>query len=509
MAEAQVFGPPGTGKTTYLSRQIRRATRKYHSEDVVACSFTRAAAKELTGRNEVLPTGNIGTIHGLCYHALDQPPIAETERGFIEQWNEHHPEWRIEAESTKGLDEPVSGGPLLAYSHARSTFDDPPNPEFAREWEKSKADEGVMDFTDLLLNAPDTLNARVLMVDEAQDLTPLQWRIVRQWGAGVEWFITCGDDDQLLYSFLGADPEPLLRGDAEYRTILDQSYRIPRAVHKYSQEWIQKLGGRRVDKPFNPREEVGTVQEREMSLRHPADLVSELHSKTNAGKNAMILASCGYMLRPLIKELRRRGLAYHNPYRRARGDWNPLGTTGQRILSFLYCCNHAGEYLSAKKWYEWIEMLRSSECLQHGGKTWLREQAEDSSYLHIEQLDCVLGDPAVIDCMERRDVRWLQGHATQRFEWALEYPCAVYESLGTSGLRQNPNIIVGTVHSVKGGEADVVYLSPDISRAAQNGLNGAREWHREALIRQFYVGMTRAKQELHLLDRSTKHFIYW
>jgi len=50
--EFQVFGPPGTSKTTYLTKQIGLAAEKYGIENIMVASFTRTAARELVGRNQ-------------------------------------------------------------------------------------------------------------------------------------------------------------------------------------------------------------------------------------------------------------------------------------------------------------------------------------------------------------------------------------------------------------------------------------------------------------------------
>ena len=73
---------------------------------------------------------------------------------------------------------------------------------------------------------------------------------------------------------------------------------------------------------------------------------------------------------------------------------------------------------------------------------------------------------------------------------------------GREGLTEEPRIILGTIHSVKGGEADVVVLWPDLSAA------GALEYgragnSRDSVIRQFYVGMTRAREVLYIGQRAT------
>jgi superfamily I DNA/RNA helicase len=65
-----------------------------------------------------------------------------------------------------------------------------------------------------------------------------------------------------------------------------------------------------------------------------------------------------------------------------------------------------------------------------------------------------------------------------------------------------PKVVVGTIHSVKGGQADVVYLFPDLSQAgdAQYNRGGAA---RDSAIRVFYVGLTRARETLYICQRET------
>jgi hypothetical protein len=76
-----------------------------------------------------------------------------------------------------------------------------------------------------------------------------------------------------------------------------------------------------------------------------------------------------------------------------------------------------------------------------------------------------------------------------------EYPVRVARRAGITGLNATPNIIVGTGHSVKGGEADVVYLLPDLSAAGTRSWEGKRN-DRDAVTRLGYVMMTRARETL-------------
>jgi superfamily I DNA/RNA helicase len=86
--EHQILGPPGTGKTTYLARQIERAAEKHGPENIVVASYTKAAASVLNRRNLPIPKENIGTLHALCYRGLKNYEIAEVNAATFNEQNE-------------------------------------------------------------------------------------------------------------------------------------------------------------------------------------------------------------------------------------------------------------------------------------------------------------------------------------------------------------------------------------------------------------------------------------
>ncbi len=63
-------------------------------------------------------------------------------------------------------------------------------------------------------------------------------------------------------------------------------------------------------------------------------------------------------------------------------------------------------------------------------------------------------------------------------------------------------MIVGTIHSVKGGQADVVFLFPDLSDAGDAAYR-SHGLRRDSVIRQFYVGITRARHTLYICQRES------
>jgi DNA helicase-2/ATP-dependent DNA helicase PcrA len=525
-----------TGKTTYLSKQIGLAADKYGSDRVLVTSFTRAAAAELVGRDLPIPRDNIGTLHAHCYRALGNPEIAELK---IDEWNKDHPKYAVSQTSGKGaLDEGAvdqtyqqPADELFAHMQSLRARMIPvaawPSSvqALAKLWEAWKADNGLIDFTDLLEMALRDIriapgDPAVLIADEAQDFSKLQLSLIRQWGKHAEYMLVAGDEDQLLYGWCGCTVDAFLKPAVPetQKRVLRQSFRVPRAVHALAIKWAEKLTVRE-PKEYLPRDFDGEI--RACSHGHwraPQAVLADAEKYLAQGKTVMFLASCSYMLDPIRDALRAEGMPFHNPYRRARGDWNPLrnaesGTsTAARMLAFLrprddVWGEDCGEW-TADELRRWVEIVKSDGLLARGAKGAITAMTPDAT-ITVETL-ATLFEPEAADTMIavlsqetlEECVRWLQNRILAAKRKAAEYPAAVLLKHGPRALFEKPQIILGTIHSVKGGEADVVYLFPDLSRAGMVEWSAAGE-RRDAIIRQFYVGMTRARETLILCQPAT------
>ncbi len=216
-------------------------------------------------------------------------------------------------------------------------------------------------------------------------------------------------------------------------------------------------------------------------------------------ETVMVIGSCSYMVEPTRLALLEAGLPFHNPYRRIRADWNPLrlatGTTfAQRVAAFL----GPAQMGMTRKWWTVEEVkafgsvLSAAGAFNKGMKTKL--EADGMSHVNLEKLFEFFTPAAVNHIMAGHLDWWLANLVNDEARRKAAFPARIVEKLGAAFLDTQttpPMVTIGTIHSVKGGEADVVIIIPDLS------VEGMQEWTgagRSAIKRLMYVGITRARE---------------
>jgi superfamily I DNA/RNA helicase len=120
-----------------------------------------------------------------------------------------------------------------------------------------------------------------------------------------------------------------------------------------------------------------------------------------------------------------------------------------------------------------------------------------------------LFEPAALESLQAafdgnyRDLLdWWRTRVTASAADRVKFPAEVAARRGPRALLETPQVVVGTIHSVKGGQADVVYLFPDLSQAADAHYQRSGP-PRDSVIRLFYVGATRAFERLYVCQRES------
>lgn len=275
------LGGPGTGKTHTLLDYIREERDNGLAlRDLIFCSFTRSQRNEVRSRiGRIFPDASaaeirrqVKTVHGValtdCLRYGLIPPIVPGENPIITERASPKPfaafcrREGLAYQPRPGLPEPGEEGIIpdnlpagnLIFSLARyirQQYAWTPEhwmaamrakgltampgladvPGTIRAWEAFKAEHHLYehdDYVDLAIRQQALPAARIIVIDEFQDLTPAQYRLFRSWCASpVERIYIAGDPNQTIYGFRGADPAFLTRTAATDRGERPVSHRCP------------------------------------------------------------------------------------------------------------------------------------------------------------------------------------------------------------------------------------------------------------------------------------------
>ena len=465
-----ILGPPGTGKTTTLldimDKALLAGTR---AESIGFISFTKRAIRE--AKERVKPKFNLSetqlvnfrTLHSFAFRYLglstksimrkqNYQELAdllgieiEGDAAIVDN------DFDINIETLKQGDrllflDGVSRNKMQPlkdtwerYSLDDLDFNDVRRCQYGLELYKQQF--ALLDYTDLLerfIKEDFKFHLDLLLVDEAQDLSTLQWKVLEKIASNCDKVYIAGDDDQAIFRWAGADIEYFINlpGDV---TVLKHSYRLSEEVHNYSQSILHNITTRR-EKKFEPAGHKGSVS-----------YIVDIEELDFSKGQWLILSRSSYNLYRYAEFIKQSGYFFH--FKDIGPDENFYG---KLIITYLK--------------------------LQFGLPTVKKD---------VERLYKELGHDA--------DLRLPWQHSLLKTIPSIIV--SYYDSLDKEVL-ETPRIQLSTIHGAKGTEADNVIICPDISYKAYMEMNE----NPDDEARVFYVGATRAKENLYILTPQTRYY---
>lgn len=501
-----VYGPPGTGKTTRLLSYVEGELEDGTPPDRIGyISFTRRAAEE--ARERAMQRFNLAdrqlpwfrTIHSLCFSALGLTSAEILEGKKLLEFGD----W-IGVEMT-GRSASMEEGMISGYkvgdriifmenlarvkgiSLAEQYRLDHDNLNWAlvdrvsRGLREFKNKKGLHDFTDLLqefVNSDWSTSLDVLFVDESQDLSHLQWQVVRKLAKNVRRLVIAGDDDQAIFTWGGADPTVLINLEGD-ETVLEQSWRVPQLVQDTAFEVLKRVKARR-EKIWYPRVDdngetvigevarVGSLDEIDFGVGE--DILVLSRNQSHLRDDAMrLLSSSGILYEFRGATSVRRSIidAILNWERLRRGERIPVA--------------------AVEKIYEYMSVGDNGVARGHKKLPAFPDRDAEVSMSDLKESGGLKVDGIWHDALEKIDRR--------------ERAYMVKALRRGEKLTERPTTRLSTIHGSKGGEADHVVLIRDVAyrTARETGI----DWENEARV--FYVAATRARKKLTIVAPQTRH----
>jgi len=499
----RIFGPPGTGKTTTLLNMLDKALESGVPPTSIAfLAFTKKAATEAkeraSARFHLDPEKDLFYFRTLHSLALNASGIRSEQVMSKEHYKELSDIISIPLVSKTSLnddivDKQATDHPILSlinlarlcktslrkqYNKSSIEFDWNTVNYVDKCYKQYKKHYELYDFTDMLQCFIDEADIAcpkfdLVFLDEAQDLSPLQWDIAHILDRNAKKMYAAGDDDQAIYRWAGADVEHFITLDGSSET-LSQSYRVPRRIHRIAETIVSRISNR-YPKKYNPKKEEGSVQ-----------YISRVEDLDVSEGQWLILAQAGYILIPVVTMLRSSGYLFTYKGHRSISAKISSAVNGWEQM-------RKGKSITLETVKDIYSFMSTGNRIKRGFKT--MSGADDSNLFNMSELQKEWG------LMVGEELIWRD--ALDRLP---EESRAYITAMLRRGEKFNaePRITLSTIHGSKGGESENVVVFTDLSTSADNAMSGGND----DLHRVFYVAVTRAKDSLFIVEPEDSNRSY-
>lgn len=481
MSVIKFFGPPGTGKTYKLISRAKAHLRTGVPLNKIGYfAFTKKAAAEAKNRmpynNKKLPY--FQTLHSLAFHSLGlseemiMQPFHYEDLGkrlnikvkFFTKQNEDD-SFYLTCDNiyfqliNRAKNKDISIEEEYAtneYSREDIVWDILKTVNENLEVYKKKTN--LIDFNDMVKNFISQKDKcpefDVVIIDEAQDLSPIQWQMFDILKKKSKKMYLAGDDDQAIYAWAGADVDRFIKEPGVHK-YLTQSKRIPRKVQEISKLPISRIIGLRQEKIYHPKKEEGLVQK-----------IFDINKLNLHEGRWLILARTDYRLQDIKEFLFQKGI-----YFQIKKEKSFSVKLYNAVIDYTNWSR--GVSLSVAKVKDIFDFLPYNID---------KKFIENKTELIIDETGL------------KRNIKWFDIFTAKQQDKIY-----IRDMLSNGeNLKEEARIRLSTIHAAKGGEEDNVIVILDnakkIREAVQRSVKKRDEEHRV-----WYVAFTRAKKNLYLL----------
>lgn len=595
-----ILAGAGSGKTRTIIHRIAHILQEKKAKpwEILALTFTNKAAEEMRNRIRDMNVEGaqdlwMSTFHSMCAKLLRfHANLIGYDRNYVIYDMGDVKTLMKECLTELNLDEkmyPVSAmlgriSQLKEKGITPADFQKQSVGDFREEkiahiyelYQKKLTGNNAMDFDDLLVNTvrlfeeqPDILayyqdKFKYILVDEYQDTNPIQFRITDLLARKHGNICVCGDDDQSIYAFRGADIRNILEFEKHYpkaRVIkLEQNYRSTPNIIKAANQVIQNNRGRKDKEMWTDQTEGEPIEIHELGdEREESNFVTnQIRSMVRSGfweyKDFAILYRTNAQSRVFEESF----MANRVPYKMVGGIKFYSRQEIKDIIAYLVVLDNPKDDLSLKRiintpkrgigaatiekledfaafkdWslYQVIEHLDQMVGLSSGVMNKLEEfrvllmdfqEKKDTLFLS-QLLELVMKNSGYLDMLDKGKMQNAQSRMENLEELvsaAVEFEKNSAENTLTAFLEnvslyaetdnipeKGGEVLLMTIHNAKGLEFPVVFLPGMEEGIFPHDRSRENEEDLEEERRLCYVGITRAEKKL-FLSHARQRTVY-
>lgn len=518
----KVFGAPGTGKTKWIENQVSQDLQNgIRPNEIVLSSFTNAAIREILKRvvkyNRIKEFIYCKTLHSIFYQQCIMRNIIPKKSGLFENhiwdfnkiYNRNITTLMSDYTSIQTDDDEE----YLQYCIRRNRGIQDTDNLLEMQIQAYKESTGYIEFIDMLWKALEhdamPMGIKKVYIDESQDLSDIQACLTLKLAqANDADLYYVGDDDQAIYGFGGATVDHLLTDYGTENIILNQSYRLPPKILDIAMQVIKYIpDDKRQPKQFRSIDIYG---EGELGILNLDEVIDFVKDKISQDYSVMILGRTRFLFYPkytgILDALLDNGILYNNYY-----SDNPVFSMikDDRVLTFLKIIDSLADGYNVHRddIYIIFETLSSKAGIMYGAKSKKDEILVKELYSLDELRINGIINYILADAIKQKNYDYFDGYIINNQENKWNVYKEYYRRYGKDMVFKAGRVIPGTIHSVKGGEADYVvimpYYSEKIERAMQESIDNYIQE-----IKTIYVGITRARRGVYLLNAMDTDKIY-